>query len=87
MQQGPIEANRLLRSKALLMGDVPIRQASYDGVADQFLNYAGRGRSLDQSTIDARAELAASAASIQAAFVKVIRPDAFVRIVTGPGPK
>ena len=87
LQQGPIEANRLLRSKALLMGDVPIRQASYDGVADQFLNYAGRGLSLDQSTIDARAELAASAASIQAAFVKIIRPDAFVRIVTGPGPK
>ncbi|HEY1654423.1 MAG TPA: pitrilysin family protein [Candidatus Tumulicola sp.] len=87
LQSGPVEADRLLRSKALLMGDVPIRQASYDGVAEQFLNYATRDLSLDQSTIDARAELDTSAAGVQAALVKVLRPDAFVRIVTGPGPR
>ena len=87
LQQAPIDADRLLRSKALLMGDVPIRQSSYGGVAEQLLSYAVRGLPLDQSTIDARAELEASAASVQAALAKAIRPDAFVRIVTGPAPK
>lgn len=87
LQQTPIDADRLLRSKALLMGAFPIRQASYDGVAGELLNYALRDLPLDQDTIDARAELAASAADVQAALAKIVRPDAFVRVVTGPAPK
>jgi zinc protease len=83
----PIDADRLLRSKALLMGDVPIRQASYAGVASQLLNYATNELPLNQNTIDARAELDATASSVRAAIAKVIRPGDFVRIVTGPGPK
>jgi zinc protease len=69
------------------MGDVPIRQASYNGVADQLMNYAVRDLPLNQNTIDARAELSATAERVRAAIVKTIRPEAFVRIVTGPGPK
>jgi zinc protease len=87
LEQAPIESDRLLRSKALLMGDVPIRESSYDGVASQLLNYAVRSLPLNQNVIDAQAELSASAASVQAALAKFIRPDAFVRIVTGPAPK
>ncbi|MEO6836663.1 MAG: pitrilysin family protein [Candidatus Tumulicola sp.] len=87
LQRAPIGADRLLRSKALLMGDVPIRQASYNGVADQLLNYALRDLPLNQNVLDAQAELSASSASVQAALARVIRPDAFVRIVTGPAPK
>jgi zinc protease len=87
LTQQPIEADRILRSKALLMGDVPIREASYDGVTRQLLNYAVRGLPLDQNVVDARAELGSSAESIETAIGKYIRPDSFVRIVTGPGPK
>jgi zinc protease len=87
LQTKPIEAERLLRSKALLMGDVPIRQASYDGVATQLLNYATKDLPLNQNTIDARAELSATAESVRAAIATMIRPKDFVRIVTGPGPK
>lgn len=87
LQATPIDADRLLRSKALLMGDVPIRQASYAGVASQLLNYATNELPLNQNTIDARAELDATASSVRAAIAKVIRPGDFVRIVTGPGPK
>jgi zinc protease len=86
LQQSPIAADRLLRSKALLMGDVPIRQASYDGVADELSTYASSGLPLNQDSIDASAELSASAASVQAALARYVRPNAFVRIVTGPAP-
>jgi zinc protease len=84
LQQQPIDSDRLLRSKALLMGQLPIREASYDGVAAEFLRYASLGLPLDQNLIDARAELAATPASVQAALSKYVRPKAFVRVVTGP---
>lgn len=86
LQRAPIDAGRLLRSKALLVGGLPIRAASYDGVTEQLLGYATLGLPLDQSVLDARAELDASAQSVQAALVKYLRPNGFVRVVTGPGP-
>jgi zinc protease len=87
LQKQPVESDRLLRAKALLMGDVPIRASSYDGVAALLLNYATRELPLDQGTLDAQAELASTASSIQAAIAKYLRPSSFVRVVTGPGPK
>lgn len=87
LQTAPLNADRLVRAKALLMGEVPIRQASYDGVASLFLNYASRGLPLDQNLIDAKRELTTTQGSLQKAMTKWIRPKGFVRIVTGPGPK
>ena len=87
LQREPIEADRLLRSKALLMGEVPIREASYDGVTSELLRYATLDLPLNQNMLDARAELSATAGSVQAALAKYVRPNAFVRIVTGPGPR
>ena len=76
----------MLRSKALLMGEVPIREASYDGVTGLLLGYATLGLPLNQNVLDAQAELAATAETVQAALAKYVRPNAFVRVVTGPGP-
>ena len=87
LQTKPVETDRLLRAKALLMGDVPIRAASYDGVSALLLNYATRELPLNQGTLDAQAELAATKDAVQAALAKYVRPSSFVRIVTGPGPK
>jgi zinc protease len=69
------------------MGEVPIRESSYDGVASQLLRYSALDMPLDQNLVDARDELAASAATVQAAMAQYIRPSAFVRIVTGPAPR
>jgi zinc protease len=71
----------------MLMGDVPIRASSYDGVTAQLLAYATLGLPLNQNLIDAQAQLSATAESVQAALAKYIRPNDFVRIVTGPGPQ
>lgn len=87
LQVSPIESDRLLRSKALLMGEVPIRESSYDGVASELLRYSTLGLPLNQNVIDAGSELSATAASVQAALAKYVRPNAFVRIVTGPAPR
>jgi zinc protease len=87
LQKKTVEPDRLLRSKALLMGDVPIQIASYDGVTGLLLSYSTRGLPLNQNLIDARRELNATAASVRAALAKWVRPNGFVRIVTGPGPK
>jgi len=87
LQQQPIAADRLLRSKALLMGEVPIRESSYDGVTAELLRYATLGLPLNQNLIDAQGELSASAESVRAALAAYVRPNAFVRIVTGPAPR
>jgi zinc protease len=87
VQTTPLSPNDLVRAKALLLGEVPIRQASYDGVSALFLQYAGQDLPLDQYQIDAQNYLSTNAAQVQAAFTKWIRPTGFVRIVTGPGPK
>ena len=87
LQESPIESDRLLRSKALLMGEVPIRESSYDGVASELLRYSTLGLPLNQNVVDAGSELSATAASVQAALAKYVRPNAFVRIVTGPAPR
>jgi zinc protease len=87
LQRDPIESDRLLRAKALLMGEVPIREASYDGVTGQLLNYASLDLPLDQNVIDARAQLGATQESVRSALAKYVRPSDFVRVVTGPGPR
>ncbi len=87
LQTSPLSQTDLLRAKALLLGDVPIQQASYSGVSTMFLRYSSQGLPLDEYQRDAQNYLNATAAQVQAAFAKWIRPTAFVRIVTGPGPK
>ncbi len=87
MQTKPVAKDRLLRAKALLMGAVPLRTASFDGLAGLLTYYAEDGLPLNQDRLDAKAELSATAAQVQAAMAKWIRPDGFVRVVTGPPPK
>jgi zinc protease len=82
----PLTENDLLRAKALLLGDVPIEQASYDGVTSLFLNYAAEDLPLDQYQIDAQTYLGTTAGQVQGALAKWVRPAGFVRVVTGPGP-
>jgi len=87
LQRGMISADRLRRSKAMLMSDVPLRTASFDGVATQLLRFVSLNLPLDQASIDAQRELSASSSSVKAAVSKWIAPGAFVRVVKGPGPK
>lgn len=87
LQRTLLPAERLQRAKALLIGEVPVRQQSYSGVASLLLGFATEGLPLDQNLRDARRELAVTPQSLRAAMRKWIRPDGFVRLTIGPKPR
>jgi len=87
LASAPLPAERLRRAKALLLGEVPLRQQSYDGVASQLETFDLLDLPPDQNLIDARRELDATPERIRAAFAKWVRPDGFVRVVEGPDPR
>ncbi len=86
LERGDISGNRLERAKAMLMSDSVLRADSFRGTAGQMLDYSLYGLPLNQGQIDARRELSATPESVRAALQKWILPNAFVRIVEGPGP-
>jgi zinc protease len=83
-QTTPLPADRLIRAKALLLGRLPVRSESFDGVAGALLTYSVTGRPLDTDRRYARAEFGASADAVRAAVAKWVRPDAFARVTVGP---
>jgi zinc protease len=87
LQRKPLPDDRLTRAKALVVGELPVRQESYEGLAGQLLTYGTTGRPLDQDRLDARAQLQATPEQVRAAFAKWIRPHDFVRVVQGPAGK
>ena len=82
-----LEPDELARGKASIVSEVPMRVASFDGIAGQLLRFAEFGLPLDQATIDARNEIAITNEQIIAAVRKWWRPNDFVRIILGPGPQ
>ena len=87
LRAGSISPDRITRAKAMLMSDVPLSQESFDGVASVLIRYATFGLPLDQMSIDARHELSVTGTRMKDAVDKWIDPNAFVRVVKGPGPK
>jgi zinc protease len=87
LQKKPLPAERLLKAKALVIGELPVRRESYEGLAGQLLGYASTGRPLDQDRITAAAQLNATGEQLRAAFAKWIRPGGFVRVVQAPAGK
>jgi zinc protease len=84
LQKKDLPADRLVRAKALLIGQLPVRSESYDGVAGTLLSYSVTGRPLDSDRRYAQAELAASADAVRAAMAKWIRPEGFASVTQGP---
>ena len=87
LQRKPLAADRLLRAKALVIGQLPVSRESYEGLAGQLLGYASTGRPLDQDRLTAQAQLGATPERIRAAFAKWIRPADLVRVVQAPAGK
>lgn len=82
-----LQSDELARGKASLVSEVPMRVASFSGIARELINYAQFALPLDQATIDARNEIAVTNAQIVAAVQKWLRTKDFVRIIIGPGPQ
>ncbi len=84
LQHTPLDGDRLTRAKALVLGELPVSVESYEGIGSQFLTTAAREQPIDEFSREAAAMLAASPATVQAALAKWIRPNDFVRVITGP---
>ncbi|HTJ28453.1 MAG TPA: pitrilysin family protein [Candidatus Limnocylindria bacterium] len=87
LQKTPLPVDRLTRAKALIVGELPVRKESYEGLALQLAGYAQTDRPLDQDSRDAEQQLRATPEQVRAAFAKWIRPRDFVRVILAPAGK
>jgi zinc protease len=87
LQDQPVGAEELLRSKALLLRQIPLAQASVDEIARGIITRDDQGLPLDEPTIAARHFIELTPQDVQAAYKKWLRPGDFVRVSQGPTPQ
>lgn len=87
MQRAPVSASDLNRAKGILLRQIPLGESSFGGIGGQLLDLAIEGKPLDAMSIAARHYLALTAAQVERAYARHVRPAAFVTAVKGPPPK
>jgi zinc protease len=87
MQTAPVSPHDLLQSKALLLRQIPLSEASVSDIADGWISRSDIGLPLDEPRIAAQQYLKLTAPQVQAAFGKWIRPSDLVQVVQGPNPR
>jgi zinc protease len=87
MQEKPVPQEELDRVKAMVLRQLPLGEDSTDEIARGFLERAEYDLPLDEPTLAAKRYVDLTAAEVQAAFVKWIRPGDLLRITQGPPPK
>ena len=87
MQEKPVPQEELDRVKAMVLRQLPLGEDSTDEIARGFLERAEYDLPLDEPTLAAKRYVDLTAAEVQAAFAKWIRPGDLVRITQGPPPK
>jgi zinc protease len=86
MQTTQVTPQELDQAKALLLREIPLSESDEDAIAGGLMARAQANLPLDEPIRAARIYVGMSAARIQAAFAKWIRPGAFVEAVQGPPP-
>lgn len=86
MQATPAGADELLRAKALLLRRMPLSEASVTGIAHDLIDRWDYELPLDEPERAARRYIELSAADVQAAFGRWMRPADLVRVTQGPPP-
>ncbi|MGH8149107.1 MAG: M16 family metallopeptidase [Steroidobacteraceae bacterium] len=87
MQNAPARPAELARVKSLLLHQIPLGEASVDAIAFGLIDRRELGLPLDEPTRAARRYIALTAAQVQAAFKKWMRPGDMVRVSEGPTPR
>jgi zinc protease len=86
MQTTPVTAEELRRAKILLLRQIPLAEASMDGIAGRLLSRSIQDLPLDEPVTAAKQYRKATAAQIRDAYKKWIRPEDFVQVTEGPNP-
>ncbi|GAA0554734.1 zinc protease [Rhizomicrobium palustre] len=87
MQEKPVPQEELDRVKAMVLRQIPLSEDSVDEIAHGFLERSDLDLPLDEPSLAAKRYAEITAAEIQAAFAKWIRPGDLVRVSQGPEPK
>jgi zinc protease len=86
LQTTPVTVEELDRAKTLLVRQIPLSEASMDGIAEGLLSRSIEGLPLDEPVHAAEQYLEATAEQVRDAFARWIRPDDFVQIIVGSNP-
>lgn len=87
MQTEEVSPAELQQAKALLLRQIPLREASEDALGGGFLARAQIDLPLDEPFQAARKYYAMTAAEVRDAFRRHVRADGFAEVVRGPAPK
>jgi zinc protease len=87
MQTERVAAPELRQAKTLLLRQIPLSEASVDGIAGRLLYYSLEDLPLDEQLRAAQHYRAITASQVKAAFARWIRTSDFVQITTGPAPQ
>jgi zinc protease len=87
MQKENVTPGELQLAKALVLRQLPLGEASENGVATALVRRAQIGLPLNEPEHAAKRFYDLSSDDVRAAFAKWIRPDDFVQIVRGPAPQ
>jgi zinc protease len=86
LQTTDISPEELLQAKTLLVRQLPLSEASTDGIAEGLLSRSVEDQPLDLPVRAAGYYLKTTAAQVRKAFAKWIRPSGFVQVIMGPTP-
>lgn len=84
MQDTPVPDDTLRTAKAYILRQLPLDQASLDGIADGYLSRFNLGLPYNEPDHAADRIAALTPAEVQTAFKKWLRPDDLVRASQGP---
>lgn len=87
MQTTDVTPAELQQAKAILLRQLPLGEASVDGVVAALASRSLAGLPLDEAHRSATIYASLTAAQVRAAFKKYVRPSGFVQVVQGPQPR
>ena len=86
MQTRPVGAKELRQAQAMLLREIPLSESSLSSIALGLISRSTLDLPLDEPTIAAGHYVALTAAQVQAAFAKYVRPQDLVEVTQGPIP-
>lgn len=87
MQTQPVNAGELDLAKAMLLREIPLDESSLGAIARGYIGRIEVEQPLDEPVLAARRYVALTAAQVQAAFAKWLRPQDWVQVTEGPAPE
>ena len=87
MQTKKVTERELHQAKLMLLRDIPLAEASVDGIASGWLTRTALGLPLDEPVRAGKIYVQLSAKDVQKAFTKWLRPDGLAQVTQGPVPK